>query len=179
MPWGLRSLFGPRAADPAYAYLSEDRTSEGEVWSLAASATSFDREEARLTALAAVPVRGNRILLTRRFERAVAAGEERAVVAELLPLIAGRPLIGYYLEFPLGLIDREVRALAGIDLPNPRTDVSSLYYGQRIGTAHHGRVDLRFDAILEELDLPARKPPGPLADAVSAALIWLKLSRAG
>ena len=43
----------------------------------------------------------------------------------------GRPLVGYYLEFDMGMLNKYVRPLIGAPLPNRRIEVSSLYYDWR------------------------------------------------
>ena len=47
------------------------------------------------------------------------------------------------------MIDKHVRRLLGIELPNPRIEVSELYYERKYGDAPPGtQVDLSFAAIL-------------------------------
>ena len=87
--------------------------------------------------------------------------------------------MGYYLNFAINLLDRIVRPVIGVQIPNDRIEVSSLYYDQRRVPASRTPADLRFDSILRDLDLPERGASGSLDDAVSAGLIYLTLKVIG
>lgn len=176
-----KSLNRRHLTDPAYAFLFDEDTS-GESVALAVGASSFDVEHADLLEIVAVPIRGNRLLTSRRLHLEVGASDpdprfpdqERAAL-ELLRFVGARPLVGYYLTFAVALIDRLVKPRIGIQIPNPAIEVSSLYYDHHRPSVGRPTADLRFDAILRDLDLPERGTPGPLADAVSAGLIYLTL----
>ena len=63
----------------------------------------------------------------------------------------------------------------GITLPNKQEEVSAIYYDKKIRTIPQGNIDLRFDTILEDLDLPKLHAHDALNDAIMTALIYLKL----
>jgi DNA polymerase-3 subunit epsilon len=169
-----KSLTRRHLSNPAYGFLLEEDTS-GEAVALAATTSSFDAATAEPLTVAAVVVRGNRILTSTALDLDLAAETRDAALDRLLHVVGARPLVGYYLGFTVGVLDKLVRPFVGIDLPNPQTDVSSLYYDRKLRTVSKTQVDLRFDSILADLDLPPRGTPSALGDAVSAALIWLKL----
>jgi DNA polymerase-3 subunit epsilon len=172
-----KSLSRRHLTDPAFGFLLEEDTS-GEVVSLACATSSFEPEQAELRGFAAILIRGNRLLTSQRLELTFGPDGVPAVeaVARLLHFIGSRPLVGYYLDFAVDRLDRTVKPLVGIPLPNPRIEVSSLYYDRRIRTVSKSAVDLRFDTILRDLDLPERgATPTPFADAVASGLIYLKL----
>ena len=78
------------------------------------------------------------------------------VLPDLLRFIGSRPLVGFYLEFDVAMLNRHVRRLLGIGLPNAQIEVSGTYYERKYGDAPPGtEVDLRFMSILEDLGLPA------------------------
>ena len=52
-----------------------------------------------------------------------------------LHFIGGRPLVGYYVDFDIGMLDKYILTLIGIELPNPRIEVSKLYYERKYGDA--------------------------------------------
>lgn len=176
-----KSLNRRYLTDPAYAFLF-DEDGSGESVALAVGASSFDAEHADLLEVVAIPIRGNRLLASRRLHLrtgpsapdAASRDQERAAL-DLLRFVGARPLVGYYLTFAVALIDRLVKPRIGVQVPNPMIEVSSLYYDHHRPTAGRPEPDLRFDAILRHLDLPERGTPGPLADAVSSGLIYLTL----
>jgi DNA polymerase III subunit epsilon len=98
------------------------------------------------------------------------------MLPELLRFIGPRPLVGYYLEFNIAMINRPMRRLIGIELPNPRIEVSGLYYERKYGDAPPGaEVDLRFAAIVADLGLPALDQHDASSDALIAAIMYVCL----
>jgi DNA polymerase-3 subunit epsilon len=97
-------------------------------------------------------------------------------LAQLLRFIGSRPLIGYYLEFDLAVINRQLKPWLGITLPNRAIDVSGLYY-DRMVSAYNPEVDLRLETILRTLELPKLPRHDPLNDALMAAMIFQKLRK--
>ena len=60
------------------------------------------------------------------------------ILPELLRFIGGRPLVGYYIDFDVEMLEKHVLELIGIQLPNPRIEVSGLYYERKYGDAPPG-----------------------------------------
>jgi DNA polymerase-3 subunit epsilon len=174
-----------------------------ELVALDTETTALDRREAELLSIGAVRIRGNRVLTSQRLElmvrptRAITPGSIRvhrlrpidavsglppeAALERLIRFIGTRPLVGYYLEFDIAVIDKALYDWLGITLPNQAIEVSSLYYDWKIGRSvflrQHGDVDLRFEAIRADLGLPSFGRHDAVADAVTAALMYLKLRR--
>lgn len=195
----LRRLFWRASlADHAYLFLFDDPP-PGEVVSLDCETTGLDPATDEILAIAAVPVAGGRILTSRRFEaivkpeaaptaesikvhrlraRDLEAGRPmREVLPELLRFIGPRPLLGYYIDFDVRMIDRYAKELLQVHLPNPRIEVSALYYDRKYGKAPPGTtIDLRFASMLADLGIPALEQHIALNDAVMAAMAWLQLS---
>lgn len=96
-------------------------------------------------------------------------------LGRLLEFIGPRPVVGYYIDFDMDLINRYVRAWLGIRLPNRRIEVATEYYHWRFGRLAHRPADLRLETILEVLDLPAGGRHDAYHDALTAGLIHLKL----
>ena len=173
----LRKSFNRRnLTDPSFSFLFDEDTS-GEVVVLAVGATSFEQAQAELLELTAIVIRGNRLLTSEKFHMKTGgeAGAVNEAALALLRFAGSRPLAGYYLKFAIGLIDRIVRPLIGVQIPNDRIEVSSLYYDQRRVQPGRNPADLRFDSILRDLELPDRGSSGSFDDAVSAGLIYLTL----
>ena len=100
---------------------------------------------------------------------------------QLLHFIGSRPLVGYYLEFDAAMINRAVRPLLGMGLPQPKIEVSQLYYDYKFRQLplyqQHDQadIDLRFATIMADLGLPTREAHDALNDAVMAALAFIRL----
>ena len=191
--WALKTL-----GDPSYRFLFEPPPAH-EWISLDCETSSLDPKTAEILSIAAVPIRGNRIChadalhLTLRPEHAIAPDSivihqlrqqdlaDGLHVDEALPrllhFIGSRPILGYYLEFDLAILNRLLRPRLGIRLPNPAIEVSGLYYDRKV-SAYRPEVDLRLSSILQDLDLPDLPRHDPVNDAVLAAMIFLKLGGA-
>ena len=99
----------------------------------------------------------------------------KEAIEKFLYYIGNRPLAGYYLEFDVAMVNKYIKTMYGITLPNKQEEVSSIYYDKKIRTIPQGNIDLRFDTILEDLDLPRLHAHDALNDAIMTALIYLKL----
>lgn len=158
-----------------------------------------------IVSVAAVLVRGQRICTSQRLELVVQArrdvpGESirihqlrQADVAAGVPLeqamralldfIGSRPLVGYYLEFDVAMVNRAIRPLLGVGLPNQQIEVSALYYTYKLRQLPPAQqhdlagIDLRFDTLMADLGLPVRSAHNALNDAVMAALAFVKLRK--
>jgi DNA polymerase-3 subunit epsilon len=186
-----------RLRDPAFRFRF-DKPRPDEVVAIDCETTGLDTRRDEIVTIAAVPIHGRRILASRRFEATVrpsarmkaeaikthrlregdVAGGRRVedVLPELLRFIGSRPLVGYYVEFDVAMINKTVRRLFGIELPNARIEVSRLYYERKYGDAPPGaKFELRFAAILADLGLPALDQHDALSDAVMTAMMYVCL----
>ena len=95
--------------------------------------------------------------------------------------IGSRPLVGYYLEFDVAMLNRAIFPLLGQGLPQPKIEVSALYYDYKRrqlpphGQQVHVNIDLRFNTLMRDLGLPLRSAHDALNDAVMAGLAFIKL----
>src|SRR5664279_4984971 len=125
--WMRRPFDRARLKDPAYDFLFEPGP-EDEAVSIDCETTGLDPRKDEIVAVAAVKIRGARILCSERFEakvrplvkmnpeaikvhglreRDVATGRAMAeILPALLRFVGGRPLIGYYLEFDVAMLNR-------------------------------------------------------------------------
>lgn len=149
-------------------------------------------------AIAAIRIRGNRILTSERFEaivrpesdmRAEAIKIHRLrqadvgqapliwkMVRSFLHFVGGRPLVGYYLDFDVAMLDKYILPIVGIELPNRRIEVSRLYYDRKYGDAPpNTSIDLSFAAILRDLDIPALAQHDAFDDALMTAMMFVQL----
>ena len=185
-------------ADHHYRFLF-DPGPEDEVVSLDCETTGLDPAVDDIVAVSAVRIRGNRILLSERFQalvrpedseagaasikvhrirRADVAGAlpMRRVLPDLLHFIGGRPLVGYYIDFDVRMLDKYAKDLLQVKLPNPQVEVSALYFDRKYGDAPPGTVfDLRFAAMMADLGIPMLAQHDALNDCLMAGMAWLAL----
>jgi len=122
------------------------------------------------------------ILIHRLREKDVAQGvPAQEAVKQLLHFIGSRPLVGYYLEFDVAMLNRVVVPLLGWGLPQAQIEVSALYYDHKMRQmpAHQRQappeIDLRLATLMNDLGLPMREAHNPVNDAVMAGLAFIKL----
>lgn len=197
--WLRRSL-----RDPDYAFLFEPAPADEWV-SLDCETTGLDTRRDEIISIAAVRIVGQRIMTSERLELLVRpAGAVPAAsvlihqlretdvaggiaveeaVGQLLRFIGSRPIVGYYIAFDVAMLNRVVRPLLGTGLPQPAIDIGNLFYRYKARRRTpqqqlvEPQIDLRFDTLMNELDLPQREAHDALNDAVMAALAFIKLQR--
>ena len=185
-----------RLKDPEYAYLFEPYRGD-EVVVLDTETTGMDPRKDEILSIGAVKVRQNRILLSDAFEAwlkpegkiseesikihgirriDIEHGEApERVIPRLMDYIGNRPIVGYYIRFDQRMLSAYTRQLLGVDLPNELIELSEMYYRRYRKRSPHEFVDLKFDTIMEALDLPRLGKHDALNDAIMSALIYLKL----
>jgi DNA polymerase-3 subunit epsilon len=151
-----------------------------------------------IISIGAVIIKGNTILSSKKFERFVKpktkldansikihqirkvdledAEDIETVIEDFLSFIGNRPLVGYYLEFDVAMINKYVKPKLGITLPNKQYEVSAIYYDKVIGTIPQHNIDLRFDTIMKKLNLPILGAHDATNDAIMTAMIFIKLT---
>ena len=188
--------------DPRFRFMW-DPAPDDEWVALDCETTGLNVKTDDIIAIGAVRIRGNRIMTSERLELLVRP-EKRRLTADsvrvhrlreqdvaqgmsadeammkLMHFIGSRPLVGYYLEFDMAMINRVLFPMLGMGLPQAKIEVSSLYYDYKYQQLpHHARgnsaIDLRFDSLMQDLDLPLWSAHDALNDAVMAALAFLKL----
>ncbi|HET9207614.1 MAG TPA: 3'-5' exonuclease [Burkholderiaceae bacterium] len=187
-------------ADPDFAFMYD--TPPPDEWvTIDCETTGLDTRRDQIVSVAAVRIVGNRLLTSQRLELLVrperklkdasvrvhqlreqdlAHGlDPEQAMRRLLAFIGARPLVGYYLEFDVAMLNREIWPLLGVRLPQPMIEVSSMYYdwkNQQLPPHERGgTIDLRFATMMNTLDLPTRDAHDALNDAVMAGLAFVKL----
>ena len=100
---------------------------------------------------------------------------------QLMRFIGARPLVGYYLEFDVAMLNRAIWPILGLGLPQPKIEVSALYYDHKFRQLPpyqqqaSADIDLRFSTLMNDLDLPWRDAHDALNDAVMTAMAFIKL----
>ena len=189
-------------AEPDFAFMFDPEPRDEWV-AIDCETTGLDVSRDQVVAIGAVRIAGNRVLTSERLEllvrperkvsresvrvhmlreRDVAQGIDQVqAMRRLLQFIGSRPLVGYYLEFDVAMLNREIWPLLGVRLPQRKIEVSALYYdykNRRLPLHERDRmIDLRFATMMSELGLPLREAHDALNDAVMAALAFIKLRR--
>lgn len=105
--------------------------------------------------------------------------EERKAIEQFLYFIQGYPLVGYYLEFDVAMVNQVIKPWLGITLPNRQIEVSELYYEARLKILKRSMaqpvINLKFDVILNKLEIPNLGQHDAFSDALMTSLIFLKL----
>lgn len=96
-------------------------------------------------------------------------------IFQLLEFIGSRPIVGYYIKFDVQIISKYTKEFIGINLPNETIEVSSMYYKTRKKSSDYEFIDLKFDTILKNLDIPALGKHDALNDAIMTSMMFLKL----
>jgi hypothetical protein len=74
------------------------------------------------------------------------------------------------------MLDKYVLPYIQAKLPNPRIDVSAIYYALKYRNAPPGTVhDLRFASMLSDLGLPALHQHDAFNDALTTAMMYVQL----
>ena len=187
-------------ADEHFAFMYDDPPTEEWV-ALDCETTGLDVRHDAIVSIGAVRIVGNRLLTSQRLEllvrperslkvagmrvhrlleRDVAQGlDPQQAMRLLLDFIGSRPLVGYYLEFDVAMLNREIWPMLGVRLPQPKIEVSAMYYDFKLrqmpAHARGDTIDLRFATIMNDLALPLREAHDALNDAVMAGLAFVKL----
>ncbi len=196
----LRNLFyRVSLGNPAYRFLFQPGPPD-EVVVIDCETTGLNPRRDEMIAVAAIKVRGRRILTSDAFRvviradkpptaesikvhhlraQEVALGRQmHKVLPELLHFIGGRPIVGYYVDFDVTMLDKYVLPYIQAKLPNPRIDVSAIYYALKYRNAPPGTVhDLRFASMLSDLGLPALHQHDAFNDALMTAMMYRAAAR--
>lgn len=187
--------------DPRFRFMW-DKPPPNEWVSLDCETTGLDRQRDEIIAIGAVRIVGNRVMTSERLELIVRPDKRRLTadsvrihrlreqdvahgisqddaMHQLMTFIGSRPLVGYYLEFDLAMINRVLFPMLGMALPQPHFEVSSMYYDHKSRSlpAHERgqSLDLRFATLMADLNLPMRDAHDAVNDAVMAGLAFIKL----
>ncbi len=167
--------------------------------SLDCETTSLNPQQAELVSIAATKIVGNRILTSQSFEVKLCAPRtlnadsvrihqirhqdlsngltEAEALIQLLDFIGNRPLVGYHIRYDKTILDIACRKHLGFPLPNRLIEVSQLYHEQLEKMLPNAYCDLSLEAICRHLDLPLQNKHDALQDALSAALVFVRLTQ--
>ncbi|MDP2077906.1 MAG: 3'-5' exonuclease [Sulfuricurvum sp.] len=189
--WKRRNL-----RDPQYEWLLNSYEGD-EVVVFDTETTGLNTKTDAVLSIGAVKIRGDKILTSQSFEVFLKPAKEISAesikihhirpcdleqaleplegVRKFLEFIGNRPLVGYYLEFDMAMVNRLIKPWLGITLPNKQIEISGIYFDKKIALIPQGNIDLRFDTILRELNIPRMGQHNALNDAIMSAMIYIKL----
>ncbi|EGR0925435.1 3'-5' exonuclease [Vibrio parahaemolyticus] len=167
--------------------------------SLDCETTSLDPNRAELVTIAATKIIDNRILTSQPFEVRLRAPQsldsgsvkihkirhqdladgisEKEALLKLLAFIGNRPLVGYHIRYDKKILDLACQRQLGFPLPNPLIEVSQIYHDKLERHLPNAYFDLSLDAICKHLELPIQDKHDALQDAISAALVFVRLTK--
>ncbi|EKB7281195.1 3'-5' exonuclease [Vibrio parahaemolyticus] len=167
--------------------------------SLDCETTSLDPNRAELVTIAATKIIDNRILTSQPFEVRLRAPQsldsgsvkihkirhqdladgisEKEALLKLLAFIGNRPLVGYHIRYDKKILDLACQRQLGFPLPNSLIEVSQIYHDKLERHLPNAYFDLSLDAICKHLELPIQDKHDALQDAISAALVFVRLTK--
>ncbi len=170
-----------------------------ELVSLDCETTSLDPNRAELVTIAATKIIDNRIITSQPFEVHLRAPQsldsgsvkihrirhqdlvdgisEKDAIVKLLNFIGNRPLVGYHIRYDKKILDLACQRQLGFPLPNPLIEVSQIYHDKLERHLPNAYFDLSLDAICKHLELPIQDKHDALQDAISAALVFVRLTK--
>ena len=196
--WIKRWLHQATISDQSFRFMFKGGPAD-EVVAIDCETTGLKVRRDDIITIAAIKIRGNRILTSEHFEAMVRPDysdlredaikvhrlrqsdvEQAPIIWKTIPgflhFIGGRPLVGYYVDFDIAMLDKYILPLVGIELPNKRIEVSRLYYERKYGDAPpNTSIDLSFAAIMQDLDIPTLAQHDAFNDALMTAMMFVKL----
>ena len=191
--------------DPDYQYLFE--VEPDVLVCFDCETTGLDRKNDRIITLSAIKISGNELQTSQSLNLVIKQDEdisaqsiaihqirnvdvhnshylyldEWQAMKDFLEFIRGATLIGYYLEFDIAMVNRVIKPQLGIGLPNPQIEISQMYREYAMQKYRRSciepNIDLSFDHILQQLEIPNIGQHDAYNDALMTSLIYLKLRR--
>lgn len=182
--------------DKRYEFLYD--THPDELVSFDCETTSLNVSEAQIISIGAVKIRGNRILTSETFEILVKPeGMMEATnvtihglrpkdlthgttvedaIEQFLQFVGGRPLVGYFLEYDVAMVNKFLKPMLGIKLPQPQIEVSRLFHAQETKHKYYdAEIDLTMANMVKTLGIPDLPRHDALNDAINVAMMYLAL----
>lgn len=182
--------------DGPWAHLFETYKGD-EVVSLDCETTSLDVKKAEILSIGAVRIRGRKVITSERLDlrlkppasldgESIKIHKIRATdledgieledaLKQVLEFVGNRPILGYYVNYDIRVLDKFIRPLYGFGLPNKAVELSHVYHDIIKWKSVGGDIDLRFDTISKKLDIPIIQRHTALGDAITVALMYVRL----
>ena len=192
----VQHYYRTKLRDKRYEFLYD--THPDELVSFDCETTSLNVGEAQIISIGAVKIRGNRILTSETFEILIKPeGMMEATnvtihglrpkdlthgttvedaIEQFLHFVGGRPLVGYFLEYDVAMVNKFLKPMLGIKLPQPQIEVSRLFHAQETKHKYYDAdVDLTMANMVKTLGIPDLPRHDALNDAINVAMMYLAL----
>lgn len=182
--------------DQKYLYLFDNPNSE-EFVCFDCETTGLDPLKDDIVSIGAVIIKDNAIISSKKFVKFVKpktklqseaikvhhirecdlndAEDIDDVIEEFLEFIGNRTLVGYFLEFDIAMVNKYLKPKLGIKLPNKAIEVSAVYHDYKIEKIPQSHIDLKFNTIMDNLEIPHMGKHDAYNDAIMTSLIFIKL----
>ncbi|OOS23506.1 3'-5' exonuclease [Moraxella pluranimalium] len=192
----VQHYYRTKLRDKRYEFLYD--THPDELVSFDCETTSLNVAEAQIISIGAVKIRGNKILTSETFEILIKPeGMMEATnvtihglrpkdlthgttvedaIEQFLHFVGGRPLVGYFLEYDVAMVNKFLKPMLGIKLPQPQIEVSRLFHAQETKHKYYDAdVDLTMANMVKTLGIPDLPRHDALNDAINVAMMYLAL----
>lgn len=192
----MHQYYRSKLRDKRYEFLYD--THPDELVSFDCETTSLNVSEAQIISIGAVKIRGNKILTSETFEILIKPeGMMEATnvtihglrpkdlthgttvedaIEQFLHFVGGRPLVGYFLEYDVAMVNKFLKPMLGIKLPQPQIEVSRLFHAQETKHKYYdAEIDLTMANMVKTLDIPDLPRHDALNDAINVAMMYLAL----
>lgn len=192
----VQHYYRTKLREKRYEFLYD--THPDELVSFDCETTSLNVAEAQIISIGAVKIRGNRILTSETFEILIKPeGMMQATnvtihglrpkdlthgttvedaIEQFLHFVGGRPLVGYFLEYDVAMVNKFLKPMLGIKLPQPQIEVSRLFHAQETKHKYYDAdVDLTMANMVKTLGIPDLPRHDALNDAINVAMMYLAL----
>ena len=169
-----------------------------EVVSLDCETTSLNVKEGEILSIGAVKIKGRKVMTSERLDiklrppksltgDSIKIHKIRAAdladgvymdeaLEQVLEFIGNRPILGYYVNYDVRMLEKYLRPRYGFGLPGKAIELSHVYHDIIKWRHVGGDVDLRFDTISKCLDIPMLERHTALGDAITVALMYVRLN---
>lgn len=192
----MHQYYRSKLRDKRYEFLYD--THPDELVSFDCETTSLNVAEAQIISIGAVKIRGNKILTSETFEILIKPeGMMEATnvtihglrpkdlthgttvedaIEQFLHFVGGRPLVGYFLEYDVAMVNKFLKPMLGIKLPQPQIEVSRLFHAQETKHKYYdAEIDLTMANMVKTLGIPDLPRHDALNDAINVAMMYLAL----
>lgn len=179
-----------------YAHLFESYEGD-EVVSLDCETTSLNVKEGEILSIGAVKIKGRKVMTSERLDiklkppksltgDSIKIHKIRATdladgvymdeaLEKVLEFVGNRPILGYYVNYDVRMLEKYLRPRYGFGLPGKAIELSHVYHDIIKWRYVGGDIDLRFDTISKQLDIPMLERHTALGDAITVALMYVRL----
>ncbi len=192
----IQQYYRSKLRDKRYDFLYD--THPDELVSFDCETTSLNVAEAQIISIGAVKIRGNKILTSETFEILIKPeGMMEATnvtihglrpkdlthgttvedaIEQFLHFVGGRPLVGYFLEYDVAMVNKFLKPMLGIKLPQPQIEVSRLFHAQETKHKYYdAEIDLTMANMVKTLGITDLPRHDALNDAINVAMMYLAL----